>query len=337
MNGFGLRVIIIMLLCLFAAFASAETHWNFQSVDATGQSDYSGPSEVSLEGIVLNRPGEILDPTPDYFFQLYGEMGGEYQIFVQGEGGDLAGTAVWVGQNYGNLPFNADPGKSYTNEEWIEELKALNPDPNTPYSVVPGDRVRITGHYLSYRGKLNVNEQHTKAQDVTIELLDRGAGLELPEVITLDELKDSGDMYIFDESRTIGCERYQARLVRINGVSFTDAGGWGSNADLVITDGSGRTFPVKLGLGPGFFAGSNSLNTTFDVIGILDQEAPGTPPDNYDYKSGYYLWIPDYDGNPWVLADRSDFLAGINPADLNLDGAVDHRDYALYASQWLSD
>jgi hypothetical protein len=188
----------------------------------------------------------------------------------------------------------------------------------------------VTGYFLSYKGKCNINEQHNKNpdHDFTIELLERGVGLPRPEVVTLDELKDDSDSFIFDAGRQSGGEHYQARLIKIKDVNFVDANDWGPNAQLTITDGT-KTLPVKLGRGNGIYAGSNNLTEPFDVIGIMDQESS-------DLTSGYRLYVMDYDGNGSVLASREHRMAD-KPGDTNTDGVVDLVDLARLAEDWLKD
>lgn len=298
------------------------SHQEFQAVNEKGEQTYKATDKVILEGISLNNPADMLDPTPDDSITEPFNLGGQWQIFFQGEGDDHAGTAVFLGQLYNNLPW-IDPDGGYSNAEFVAELSRLN-----AAKFSPGDRIRVTGYYLSYKGKLNINEQHNKNpdHDFTIELVEHGVGLPRPEVVTFDDLKDSGDDFIFDPNRQSGCEYYQGRLVKIEGVWFVDATGWGPNAQLVVTNGQ-KTFPVKLGRGNGIYAGSNNLDEPFDVIGIMDQEST-------NLKSGYRLYVMNYDGNGFVLASREHRLAD-KPGDNNLDGIVDFVDFARLAEDWL--
>jgi len=298
------------------------SHSEFQAVDAAGEQTYTATDKVVLEGILLHNPADMLDPTPDETITEMFNLGGQWQIFFQGEGDDHAGTAVWLGQLYNNLPWVAPDG-GYSNKEFVGELRRLN-----AAQFSPGDRIRVTGYFLSYKGKLNINEQHNKNpdHDFTIELLERGVGLPRPEVVRLDELKDDSDEFIFDPTRATGCEYYQARLVKIENIYFVDANNWSPEAELLISDGT-RTFPVKLGRGSGIYAGSNNLIEPFDVIGIMDQEST-------DLKRGYRIWVMDYDGNGSVLACREHRIAD-KPGDTNMDRAVDFVDLAKLAEDWL--
>jgi hypothetical protein len=273
-----------------APTVAAVTHREFQAVDADGEQTYAATDKVTLEGILLHHPADMLDPTPDDTVTELFNISGQWQIFFQGEGDDHAGTAVWLGQLYDNLPWVV-PGGGYTNEEFVAELERIN-----AARFSPGDRIRVTGYFLSYSGKLNVNEQHNKNpdHDFTIELVEKGGGLPRPAVVALTELKDEQDRFVFDPERLWGPEYYQARLIKIEDVNMVDPNGWGPDGELTVTDGA-RTLPVKLGRGNGIYAGSNNLAEPFDVIGILDQEST-------DLKAGYRLYVMNYDGNGQVLA-----------------------------------
>lgn len=283
---------------LWAQATVAEvTHREFQAVNAAGELTYAATEMVTLEGIVLHNPGDMLDPTPDDGMTQMYNLAAQWQLFFQGEGDDVAGTAIFMGQMYNNLPW-VSPDGGYSNEEWVAELTRLNA---AQFSV--GDRIRVTGYFLSYKGKNNVNEQHSNdpQRDFTIELVEKGVGLPKPELVTLDDLKDDLDQFIFDPAREVGCERYQIRLIKIEGVSVVDPAGWGPYGTLTITDGV-KTFPVKLGRGNGIYAGSYNLNETFDVIGILNQEGA-------NLVDGYELYVVNYDGNGQVLAAPEHRLA----------------------------
>ena len=327
MKRINLMYVILLVIGSVALADTPATHRQFQAVDADGIGTYNVPDRVVLEGIVLNKPGDMLNPRPNY--QEYPvDMGGQWQIFIQGEASDHSGTAIYLGQNYELLPW-IGPGGSYNDADWINEMRRLNAS-----KFGPGDRIRVTGYYLFYKGKTNINEQHHNESeyDFNIELLEKGVGLPRPEVVTLNDLKDSEDSFIFDVNRIQGCEYYQGRLIRINNIHFVgDINNWDQDAILTISDGT-KTFPLKLGLVSGIYPGSNNLSNSFDIIGILDQDATGWPP---DCKAGYQIWVMDYDGNGLVLASR-DHRQASKPGDINLDGMVDFYDFAELASDWLN-
>ena len=288
-----LWVAVVVLVFTGALWADPTvglvTHRQFQAVSGSGEQTYAETEKVILEGIVLHNPADMLNPTPDDSITAIYNLSAQWQFFFQGEGDDHAGTAVFMGQLYDNLPWVETGG--YSNGEWIAELTRLN-----AAQFSPGDRIRVTGYFLSYKGKCNVNEQHNKNadHDFTIELLERGVGLPKPEVVSLNELKDEQDQFVFDPNRLVGAEYYQARLIKIEDVNVVDPNAWGPNGELVVTDGT-RTLPVKLGRGNGIYPGSFNLTQPFDVIGIVDQES-------YDLTSGYRLYVMNYDGNGQVLA-----------------------------------
>jgi hypothetical protein len=311
----------------------AETNWNLQAVDAGGSGIspwLSSTNKVSVEGYILNRGEYMLNGTPNYNTIPY-NVGAQWQIFVQGGNGDHAGTCIWMGQNYQNLSYAGGVGR-YTNEQWVNEIEKLTYDPRTGHRFMPGDKVRVTGLTKFYGGKTNINERHNAdlAYDIMIELVELGAGLPQPQVVTLDQLKDSSDNFIFDPNRTTGCEYYQAQLIRVNNVSFVNPALWAPNTTLTITDGT-RTFPVLLGIGPGITTTSNNLNSTFDVIGILDQEDGSAP-----NTAGYRIWVTNYDGNGQILTDGCDLNGVFSSGDINKDCIVDLKDFAILSREWLS-
>jgi hypothetical protein len=320
----------VILALIFAAAVRGDgptvaevTHWELQAVNANGEGTYDETDKVIITGIVLNNPEEMLVPTP-----ATGYMGGQWQIYVQGEGGDHAGTAVYLGQYYTKVGGQSG---SYTDEQLLSELCRINRDPNTGYIFAAGDRIKVTGWYKFYKGKLNVNEMHEADPDFDfeVELLEPAVGLPQPEAITLDMIKDSNDDYIFDQTRMTGCEYYQGQLVRVDDVNIVDPENWAHDATVTISDAAGLTFPVKLGIGDGF-ARYDCPTGQIDVIAIFDQESSGTT----ICKDGYRLWVVDYDGNGLVLTDRGHERGNL-PGDINTDYKVDLTDFAELAANWL--
>ena len=290
--------------------AAEITHQELQAINANGVGTYSATDKVVITGIVLNNPEEILNPTPGA-----GYMGGQWQIYIQGEGDDHAGTAIYMGQYYAKVGGSGN----YTGGQLLFELCRINHDPNTGYTFAAGDRVRVTGWYKFYKGKINVNEKHQVEPmfDFEVALLDPAMGLPQPELITLDMVKDGNDQYIFDQTRLTGCEYYQGRLVRVNDVNIVDPSYWYPDGTVTISDKTGRTFPVKLGIGDGFTRYA-CLMGQIDIIGIFDQESSG-----YTVcKDGYRLWVPNYDGNGLVLTDRG-HRRGNQPCDASTDSQAD--------------
>ena len=329
------NLILILSLWITSAALAAEpvsvTHEQFQAVQADGTSSFvqDGPARVILQGIVLNSPERWYDPTADDTPAPW-QMGGQWEMYIQGEADDHAGTALWMGQNYGNGPGY----ENYTNQQWLDEICRINHDPNTAYIFTPGDRVRLTGRYLFYKGKLNINENHEIGDDFDfkIELIEPAVGLPQPEVVRLSQLKDADNNDIFDPNRLSGCEYYQSRRIRINGVGIIDPANWGPGKTITIQDSDGLTFPVRLGVGAGL-SRYDCPTGRVDVIGILDQSAPGYPP-NIDNTKGYRLLVLDYDGNGMVLTHR-DHRRGNLPGDINGDFKVDIGDIAEMAANWL--
>jgi hypothetical protein len=319
----------VILPLVLGGFVYGDTHREIQAVYADGYGshpDLLTSNKVTVEGIILNRPDFMLDATANEDAP-YGP-GASWQIYIQGEGDDHAGTAIWMGQCYDNIPGGDG---TYTDQDWLDEIYRLSHDPSSGYEYAPGDRVRVSGLLKFYQGKTNINERHSTDtnKDLTIELVEPAVGLPQPEVITLDDVKDGDDNFIFDSNQLTGCEFYQGCLVKINNVRFVDANSWGPDAQMQITDGQ-KTFPVKLGIGWGIRPGSNNLMEPFDVVGIFDQESESYMVLN----DGYRIWVMNYDGNGRVLTDRAYGRYNL-PGEINRDGKVDMLDFAWLANSWL--
>jgi hypothetical protein len=76
------------------------THRQFQAVDASGEQTYTATQKVTLEGIVLHNPADMLDPTPDDTIIEAFNLGAQWQLFFQGDRADHAGTAVYLAQPF---------------------------------------------------------------------------------------------------------------------------------------------------------------------------------------------------------------------------------------------
>jgi hypothetical protein len=319
-----MKILTTVIWASFATATLAETNREIQAVDEDGNATYTKVNKdfadtnykVIIQGIVLNNPEEILDSS----ISTVG-IGGQWQIIVQGLDGDHAGTAVWMGENYAAW---ISTSSNYTDEKWLSgelsELTRVNYD--NGHHIRKGDKVQITGFAMQYMGKTNINERHRVADalNFTVDWLDETLGLPEPEVITLANVKESSDVAIFDSSRLKGGEYYQGCLVRINGVKIK-SGTFAANGTIVITDGI-RTLNVKLGLDDEFNTDNLTSSTSFDVVGIFDQEGS-------DFKGNYRLWVTTYDGSSKRLG-----IFPTTPGDANGDGIADVKDLSLLAANY---
>lgn len=325
---FAAVVICQLSLLLDAATVAEVPHSVLQANDQDGVPVYTATDKVVIEGVILNNPEYMLDPTPGQ-----DGMGGQWQIFVQPDDpNDTAATAVWIGQNYSRVFYIFS---DYDDPYFVRELCAINFDPDTDYRFNAGDKIRVEGYYKSFGGKLNINEQHKVDENynLAIELVEPAAGLPKPEVITLDMLKDSpgqSSFSFYGANRTQGVERYQGRLVRVNDVSIVDPQNWGPNSYIQVEDAEGYTFDIHLGTGNGFEI-FTAPTGPIDVIGIFNQDAPGCSVCDY----GYEIWVTNYDGNGLVLTDRGQQRGNL-PGDVNFDAKVDLVDFSIIAQRWLS-
>ena len=297
----GILALAALLAC---ASARAETVQNLEAVDSSGFSTWAGSFPLTVTGVILNDPGEMLDSTPSFIPWNNGDgqfqLGGEWQIFVQTVWpGDRGGVECWMGQNYGNLPWEPHDGSdSYSDSAWASEVARVSHDPATGYAFRKGDLVTVTANgSLFYGGMQNINEMHSTdpAYDFTISLVASNYGLPGPEVISLGSvigtnLGPTGHCDLFDATRATGGEHWQGMRVRINGLSLVSTNGWSTNSDwnsryCTATDGEGRQFPL---IHPLYDLGPVPASR-FDATGIFLQESgSGT-----DGTFGYELFVQE--------------------------------------------
>jgi len=288
----------VLTLLLAAAPAHAETHWNLQAVNLNGTSAWTPGYPLTVVGILLTDPDEMLDATPNFQPASAGTMGGEWQIVVQAAWpDDRGGTTCWMGQNYALRRAPGDDSFSYSNDDWLAEIARLNHDPTTGHGFQKGDLVSITANgSLFFGGKRNINEMHHNEPeyDFTISLVASNYGLPAPEVLSLASLVRTNDNDpatsedIFDQTRATGGEHWQGVRVRLNGLNLLTTNGWNptnlwTDRLCSVTDNENRLFTLRH---PRYSLGPAPTNT-FDAIGILNQEsgsgAQGT--------NGYELFV----------------------------------------------
>ncbi len=313
----SMRQVAILAVGLAASVSASAQNWDevpliqhqtYQAVTPGGGSAYAAGFPVRLRGVILNNPEDWLDPAPNYNEVLF-NLGGQWEIFVQTiDPNDFGGTACWMGQCYGNLPFIGDPEFSYSDAEWVSELERLNyPDGPNTLPLRAGDLIEVRARGgLAFAGKMNVNEQHSLLPSKNFDLvrLQAGYGLPSPALLTLDELKTPADAFIFDPTRQAGGEHYQLVRVTIAGVRLASGGAWGTETTRMLLDGAGRTFPMYLGRNPGFDSSAAPLGH-FSVTGYINQES-------FSGQDGYELFV----------MNAADFTCG----DINCDGGVDFFD-----------
>lgn len=282
-------------------------HSIYQAVDENGNGTFpvATSGAVKMRGVLLNNPEDMLPTAPG----SPGFLGAIWQVFVQSQDpGDFGGTALFTAQNIGR-PIGNHPAGSYTNEEWVAEMDRLNHDSANPTHVFrAGDMVEVRARApgLFFNGKTNVNEQHSKdpALDFELRLISAQVGLPEPTLITLSDLKNDADQFLFAQDRLTGPEHYQGSLVRLQGVSLFNGDGWGPGGTIQVQDDTGRTINVLLGYGDGFtqFTPPTGVDGRFDVIGVFDQE---DSLGSNGWKDSYRLWVMDYNGNAAVLPEPS--------------------------------
>ena len=293
-----------LIVLLAAGPARAETLQNLEAVDANGFSTWAGSYPLTVIGVLLNDPGEMLDATPNFIPWNQGasafQLGGQWQVFVQAVlPGDRGGVECWMAQDYGNLLWEPHDGSdSYTDSAWMAETNRVSHDSASGYAFRKGDLVTVTANgSLFYGGMQNINEEHSTnpAYDFSLSLICSNYGLPAPEAISLSSvistnLSPTGHYDIFDPARATGGEHWQGMRVRMNGLTLVTTDGWNTNSDwsarfCTATDGEGRQFPLVhplYDLGP-------APTSRFDATGVFLQESgSGT-----DGTFGYELFVQE--------------------------------------------
>ena len=310
---------LVLVFCAVASCSLARadvislTNSELQAVNADGTagnsyvgSDYT----VTIVGVCLNNPEDMLDPT------------NQWQIFIQGIDGDASGTAAWA-------------GSFFQSSIWASELARLNAS-----GFRAGDLIRITGYAMDSGGKSNINERHSAASEMnfTVEIIQADYGLPTPKKTTIRE------MNTFDATRATGGESCQCVRTGLDHVALL-SGTWASNTKVTIYDPNDSTQTLTLRLcNVGF--GTQAPNTWFNIVGLGDQEA--TTDSTTDYQIWVTdvtgIEVPgdcNLDGSinasdlallasDWNVTTSSGWSAG----DFNEDGIVNSDDLALMAANW---
>lgn len=280
-------------------------HSEYQIVHSDGTSAWPPgglqPYPVQMIGLVINNPWDMLDyslsatqPQWQVFFQSVNPYDFPGLISNPDEyAEDFGGTAMYMRKNH---PW--DPNIFYTDDQWLAEMQRLNyPEYQGNPVTEPlrrGDLILVQAKApgLFFRGKRNINEQHQvdPAYDFYITILARDVPLSAAN-ITLADLKNPDDTFIFDQTRQTGCEHYQGSLVHLEDLLLVDPENWALDGTVTVKQtvgGNELTFPLKLGIDPALEAINASLlaTTPFSLTAILDQEDPSSP-----YTDNYRLWL----------------------------------------------
>ncbi|MBN1393826.1 MAG: PEP-CTERM sorting domain-containing protein [Pirellulales bacterium] len=275
--------------------------------DDNGDGSLETPYPITLIGVVINNPEDMLDyvydgetnPAPKWQTFIQALPGDEYYDSTTGVTytltGDYGGTALYMMKNnYGSS------AEHYTPSEWLAELARIG-----GATLKCGDIVRVDALApgMSYRGKYNINEKHKKSDDYNFSITVIGSTTPTAADIDLTYLKNPDDGFIFDDSRQTGCEYYQGSLVHLEGLEWI-GGDWtklGSDDAVVavrqlidVEEGEDYylTFDLVVGLDDDLYDASIvsaiESGAKFDVTAILDQE---DSVGDDGLKQGYRLWL----------------------------------------------
>ncbi len=296
----------------YSTFADAPEftptqHSEYQAVYDDGTSAWvtGGYRPIEMVGVVINNPWQMLNYETS--------SSPEWQVFFQAvEPGDYGGTAMYMRRF---APAFLGGANLFVGTQWNEEMARLNYPVYEPTGELVseplryGDLIRVQANApgLFYGGKMNINTQHSSdpLKSFSITILERDWEPTAAQ-ITLADLKDDSDGFIFDENRLVGCEHYQGSLVHLDNLLLDDdPANWYLNNVVTVRQGD-LTMPLQLGIDPelGWIDPFALTTTAFSVTAILNQESGGGP-----HTGGYRLWLTSADGLQSVPEPSSIALA----------------------------
>lgn len=294
-------------------------HREYQAVFNDGTSAWpASPQQpkypIEMTGVVINNPGDMLYFSDDPQSPYYSDSP-QWQVYIQATeaakaAGDFGGTALYM-RRY--APPFLGGHDLYPGTAWADEMTRLNypvydvtGDPVTE-PLQQGDLIKVEARApgMFFRGKNNVNTMHLNLEqnEFYITILERDVPLAAP-TITLADLKNPDDTFLFDETRQTGPEHYQASLVHLENLLLDDdPSNWTLDNTVTVRQGD-LTFDMQLGIDPALeLIDATTLTTTpFDVTAIVNQEDPSDP-----YTGTYRLWMTSA-GNLTVIPEPGTVL-----------------------------
>ncbi len=347
---------LLAALLLGAGLSGAEgsytLHSQYQAVsEPFGATAWSGVGPITMTGVVINNawdmlyyadPAQLWPPDVDPRSQ-YDTASPQWQVFFQATeaakaAGDFGGTAMYM-RKY--APAFLGGHDVFPDPTWAEEMHRLNypiylgSDPAVSVDsegrvtepLRSGDLIEVVANApgLHFGGKFNINTQHMGPGSAGVDYFqDKAFSIAILErdvppaaaAITLADLKDASNQFLFDATRLTGCEHYQASLVHLDDLLLVDPENWGLYNTVTVRQGD-LTFPMQFGLDPALALIDAGLLATvpFSATAILNQEAPGSGP----WTGGYRLWLTNA-GDLTVIPEPGTalllaigFVAGVLP------------------------
>ena len=208
----GLWFTVLALSVLIAgavsrtALAGVTPHSVVQAVFEDGTNQFLPTSGIQVRGVVINNPWDMLD-----YSNANADFSGHSGKYSSKRSTrrDFGGTALYMRKKLPiPPPFNATD--SYSDAEWTAEMDRINyPLGLAEPSLRRGDVVLVDALApgLFFRGKYNINEQHSKdpLKDFNITIQDRDIDLTpLASPIDLTFLKNELDEFHLRSESPIG-------------------------------------------------------------------------------------------------------------------------------------
>jgi hypothetical protein len=269
----AVAALCVWALAPVAAWADSVAYAELEAIGSDGSSAYTDDGSArTITGVVICNPSDMLDSTAYSSW-----VGYQWQTFIQSlNSSDFGGVALYACSDGSKMG-----GNTLTTDVWNSLLSSLS-------GLSYGDEVQVTFYGTSaYKGKVNITSEHNTTTQFSVSVLNHNVA-PTATAITLADLKDSSDSFIFDSTRATGCERYQGTLVHLDGLTVADPSDWKSGGEVTVRQGD-LTFTLDLGLDSSLFTTDikNAISSsTISISAILDQE-DGT----YVGDSGYSLWL----------------------------------------------
>ena len=292
---------------------------SLEAVNSDGTSSYTFPSNgqpITVMGIVLNNPPDMLNTTPSYNTIPY-DLGGQWQIFIQaysdltvgGRRATLAGRRSAWDNATGTCSLSAirttsirEPtvhrGKRSqpsgavaeherrddfaSGEQWQQRQSGLWPSSGTVL-LQAGDVVAVTSYGLEYEGMVNINQQHNVSNPMSITVSRTGGAAARSDGDDPQPTHGFQRQFLFRCHATDHAEHLQGTLVQLDSVRVV-SGTWAREQCH-----DQRRVPAADGV-----ANRRQLESHRRADGGLqrgrreDQESAAVSP-----TGGYTLWVTD--------------------------------------------
>ena len=329
---------------LSPSYGPDASYWNsisytYNSVlngnNSNGTPSYTYTAPFKMTGVLLNNPGTLLNDAYNYNTTPY-NSGGQWEVFFQSTlAGDIGGTEIYVGQDYGNYPggsgyYLSSPqtdSVGNTVPSWSQELTRVSEDADTQTPLQAGDLIEVEANVGTYYGgEFNVNEAHNTdpTYNFYIKILQTNYGIPAPQIVSLSNIETPISTVVtsYSQSQNTSTGYPQSQIAKFSYNAAPGSGeylqgdwvelqdvqlvpgtlsgnAWAANNYYMVESSSGLELPIMLGSASDFTTAPMGY---FNIYGVFNQDADSSDED------GYLISIPD----------ASDIVAVPEPISLSM-------------------